>query len=308
MNGKMGSTWVKVARISQGRLHIRGVGRTLMWLGRHFEGLRSVRAEQNDGRILYLNLAECMCLPYLFFGRHPWEAGETSFFKSVLRPGDTAIDIGANVGWFTTLFAELVGPNGRVIAFEPNDAAFRMLAKSAQQYKNTSVFGLAVADKSGEAELHVPEKADGSWASLGEIDPTVGTTLAKPCSVTTLDGFIAANFVEGVKVIKCDAEGFEREVLWGARELLNSSKPPLWVLETSPITKFGRYRPEDVYDILLNARGGYSLYRIESTSGALSPIPHPVSDLFNMAAVPEWLMERVSRIEPRPQIPGVSPR
>lgn len=268
----------------------------LMWLGRHFDGLHSVPVEQIDGRILYLNLAESMCLPYLLLGQIHYEAGETSFFKSILRPGDTAIDIGANVGWYTTLFAELVGPSGTVIAFEPNDTAFQLLARSVRSYKNMRAFRLAVADRSGEAELHIPTKAEGWFASLGDIEASRGTTVSRPCTLTTLDSFIADNSARRVTAIKVDTEGFEREVLRGARGLLSSSEPPLWVLETTP-PGLGRYPPEEVYDILLAERK-YSLYKIDGTSGALLPVPQTVTEVFNLAAIPGWLMDRLPRFEP----------
>src|SRR5215210_7228240 len=51
--------------------------------------------------------------------RGNYEVAETLFCESVLRPGDVAVDIGANIGLYTLLFSRLVGEEGRVYAFEP---------------------------------------------------------------------------------------------------------------------------------------------------------------------------------------------
>lgn len=56
-----------------------------------------------------------------------WEPAETAFVKSFLRPGMNVVDIGANLGYFTTLFASLVTAEGKVIAFEPNPQNYGLL-------------------------------------------------------------------------------------------------------------------------------------------------------------------------------------
>ena len=59
-----------------------------------------------------------------------YEPEETRLFRSKCRPGDTVIDVGANVGWYTVIASKLVGKKGRVIAFEPEPVNFAILKKN----------------------------------------------------------------------------------------------------------------------------------------------------------------------------------
>ena len=95
-------------------------------------------------------------------GRHlidnvTFEPGSTKVFKAVVRPGMTVIDSGAHVGYYSTLAAELVGPSGKVIAFEPEELSRSMLNQSIEEnaYHNVLVVPMALSDKVGEADLEI---------------------------------------------------------------------------------------------------------------------------------------------------------
>ena len=76
-----------------------------------------------------------------------YEPHMVSFIREHVKPGMTAVDIGANVGFFSMLFASIVGPSGRVISFEPNTENCRLLLINAQSngFKNITLFPLALS-------------------------------------------------------------------------------------------------------------------------------------------------------------------
>ncbi len=269
---------------------IRGIGRGLRYLAQKMRVLQMLPVPIIDGRTLYLDLRETMCWPYFFLGSIQYESGETRFLSSVLRAGDMAVDVGANVGWYATLFAALVGPRGKVVAFEPNRAAYRLLEASARAYPNLLAVESAVSNITGEATLHIPTVGEAWFARLGGLGPATPER-GEACQLTTLDRYLQAE--TRAMVIKCDVEGFEREVLLGAAALLASPRPPLWVIEISQKNRFPQYDPAEIFRILQAGPGNYRFYSIDAVSGVLQPVNNQFDQHFNAAAVPAWLAHRV---------------
>ncbi|HLC41710.1 MAG TPA: FkbM family methyltransferase, partial [Methylomirabilota bacterium] len=210
------------------------------------------------------------------------EAGETHFFRSMLRPGDCAIDIGANVGWYSTLLAELVGPEGTVYAFEPNPTAYHLLEIAARVYPQLQVIPAAVGDRDETAELHVP--ADGGMSSLA---PLPYSTRNIPCVATSLDSFLSKQRTPAVDFLKCDAEGAELKVILGAKACSTSRRPPVLVLELGPwSTVLWGYTPEALVKAILAGSKGYS------QTGCLDALPQQISFRLNAAFVPSWALEK----------------
>lgn len=173
-------------------------------------------------------------------GYHEWP--EESFVRRTLRGGDWFVDVGANVGVFTTLAASLCGPMGRVLAFEPNPHVKRLLEKSALVnwfHDRIKIFGVAVGDVEGEAALsYYPER-------LGDAQLEAQTKGALPFRMTgdllhaktvdvpvrRLDDLIPVDLP--IKMLKIDAEGHEAKVLGGARRLLAARCFDVIMLEAS---------------------------------------------------------------------------
>lgn len=148
--------------------------------------------------------------------------------QEVLRPGDRAIDLGANTGYFTCLMAKLVGERGRVIAFEPNPANIAFLKKniSANGLHNVSVEHVAVSDAPGTLTLHLR----GVHSSLG-FDPLGDGTGNRKVSVPVvrLDDRVSA--ATRVRLIKMDIIGSEPKALIGMKSVL--AKNPHIVILTA---------------------------------------------------------------------------
>jgi FkbM family methyltransferase len=289
----MSALLVNGMRFLHNRLNIRrGLGRMTMLLARGFKGLHELPVRVADGRTLYLDLREAMCLRYFLEGEDPYERGETRFVHAAVRAGDVVLDIGANVGWYTTLLAGLVGPRGRVYAFEPNKNAVRLLRASAAAYENIRIVDVALGEAAGDAVLHIPEQ--GVTASLRDLP---GTRATQRCPVTTLDKFLAAERPGPVTFVKCDVEGAELPALRGAARSLAEERPPLWMIEMNPTTarRFG-YEIGDIVAFFAQfAKGRYGAYRIDECTGALAPLLPPYDkgeNKYDVAFVPAWLRER----------------
>ena len=152
-----------------------------------------------------------------------YEPDQTALFERVLRPGDAVFDVGAHVGYYTLLASVLVGPAGRVFAFEPDGENLRDLKKHARinRCRNVSVIEAAAGKVTGSALFQPgPGSGRGQLAAEGTVE----------VPIVRLDEFARERGVVP-HLIKIDVEGAELAVLRGARTLLVEEGPGL-VLST----------------------------------------------------------------------------
>lgn len=162
-----------------------------------------------------------------------WEMWLTEALEGALRPGMTAIDIGANLGYFSLLMADRVGPNGCVHAFEPNPAMAALIAQSAARAgmdKRITLHGDPLWDVEGEASLLKVPDGEPKNAHLvthaGDDVPGVRLTTRR------LDGY--AELLDA-DVIKIDVEGAEERIWRGMAELFARRRALTVFLEFSPV-------------------------------------------------------------------------
>jgi FkbM family methyltransferase len=148
------------------------------------------------------------------------ERPTTAVFLRYVRPGDTVWDVGANVGYYTCLLAELTGDRGEIAAFEPNSHNFRVLQHNIGQLKllNVQLFRTALADYEGEAQMENADKVASESRLLVPDAPSVGVANVVP--VTTGDAALKDHGAPMPDFIKIDVEGFEYEVLCGLKTVL----------------------------------------------------------------------------------------
>lgn len=146
-----------------------------------------------------------------------YEAAKQRRIFQLIRPGMVCWDVGAHVGFYTLLFAELAGPAGRVFSFEPVPANVELLRHHVwiNGYANVEILPFALADFDGEAEFD-----PGPNSSMGPI--VAGGSWKVPCR--SADSLIRSGAVEAPDVIKLDVEGAEAAVLRGAKELLATGR------------------------------------------------------------------------------------
>lgn len=150
-----------------------------------------------------------------------YEPEVAAVIAAILRPGDTFLDVGANLGYFTLLAAGLVGDGGRVYAIEPNEQNIKLLESSrrANGFGNVSVMQVAVSDRIETLFLHATV-GNGNTSTLegGEL-----------FALRTIPGLpldtLMARREKPLRLIKIDVEGFEHKALCGGERLLREDAP-----------------------------------------------------------------------------------
>ncbi|MES2963771.1 MAG: FkbM family methyltransferase [Bdellovibrionota bacterium] len=152
----------------------------------------------------------------------------------ILNPGDVFIDAGANIGWHTVIGAKLVGPKGRVLAFEPEPKNASLLRRNVEHNSltNVEVIEEALTSKPGTLMLHLSEGNFGDHILALEQRTGRATTEVK---CTTIDEALAKRGVHAkqLALVKFDIQGSEVDALKGMRMTLSQHRPPL-ILEYSP--------------------------------------------------------------------------
>jgi FkbM family methyltransferase len=190
----------------------------------------------------------------MYFG--VFEVATVRRLRSLLRPGDRAIDVGANIGFMTLHMASRVGTAGQVHSFEPVPG-------------NRARLEQAIADN-GFPQVHVHpeglgEKADHTviydFTSSGahaesSLRPLHANATAVPCEIVRLDEVVT----DPVRLIKVDVEGAEVGVFRGATELIRACKPHLIVENNLATLKAFGHTFADVHDAIRSAHDGYEAF------------------------------------------------
>ena len=171
------------------------------------------------GATVVLNPTDPVVSGALHFG--VYEKAETRFFQSACRDGMTFLDVGANLGYYTALAARAVGPNGRVLAVEPDPDSFGYLEQTiaANAVGNVEAFPVAASDAPATLPLYIStdNRGDNRLYASGEDRPQVEVT-ARP-----LDALLRENKIDTVDLIKIDVQGYEPKVIAGLRETIAAS-------------------------------------------------------------------------------------
>jgi FkbM family methyltransferase len=227
--------------------------------------------------------------------RGNYELAETRFCERLLRPGDVAVDVGANIGLYTLLFSALVGPQGRVHTFEPAPENARRLRVNLllNDVGNVELREAAVFSRSGPVTLNLFEQRLGAWHSLGRPelpDPFApGKTIAPSDSLEvqalTLDDYAAAAGLDRIALLKIDVEGAEPDVIAGATGLLGRRAVAAILFEVSlPQSASLGHDPTGPFAQLAGL--GYESRRIEA-DGSLGPTVEQAGERYaNYVAVP----------------------
>lgn len=170
-----------------------------------------------------------------------WAEHEIELLSRVIPPGATVLDVGANIGCHSVAFSRMVGPAGRVLAFEPFADNFAMLRLNTREQGNVAAVQALVGASQGVAALDLKRLA-APGENYGAISykriPQVSGEEMNGADLTisaqvALDMFAALP----VDFVKIDVEGMEFDVLVGARDLI-ARRMPIFYFEQNSATMF----------------------------------------------------------------------
>lgn len=233
----------------------------------------TVRVHDFDGELtMDLVLSEHMQRRIFWMGYYNRDI--VALLDMVTRKGMTVIDVGANIGEITLVAARRVGPNGRVLAFEPMPAVAKTLQThlDLNRLSQVTVVREGLADRPGSAQIFPSSKhspsGEQNWGlntlyGQGALLPALGTI-----ALTTLDAYLEAEPVQRVDIVKIDIEGSELPCLKGARQTLDRFAPLLIIEIQKDSAQAAGYQPGDIIDYLREA--GYRTFQRIGPRGRLS--------------------------------------
>lgn len=249
--------WVRYAPFhkSKQQLWARWVNPHLQWHPHQFEA-RTVFGSRLAG-----NTEELLQQYVYYFG--VWEPNLTAWIRDRLQPGDTFIDVGANIGYYSLLASTRVGEKGSVVAVEPSPPAFRALEENLARNRAGNVRAVNVAAFDCWKMLTI---FDGprNHTGLASVFPAPDLRAAYQVRGVPLSEILRPGEAERARLIKIDVEGAEGQVVDGMVPLLDVGPEDLEVIvEIGPrrLRKQGR-RAEEILG-LFSARG-FHAYRIEN--------------------------------------------
>ncbi len=244
------------------------IARTLYWT---LTGFRRIMGRTDSAQVTrrgirwQLDLREGIDLAIYLFGYFEYETVRA--YRKLLKPGDTVLDIGANIGAHTLPLARCVSPAGKVIAFEPTAFAFNKLRQNISL--NPLLANLIQAEQLmlvDSDDTQVEPRLYSSWQihdAVANTHPKHGGRLMDTTGArnTTLDSYVTEHRLGAVSLIKMDVDGHECQVLRGARELLERDKPVL-LMEIMPYGLDEAGASLDELLTILSAHG-YKLYELD---------------------------------------------
>ena len=159
--------------------------------------------------------------PYVLQEQHDWFEDEIKFLRRLVQPGQTVVDIGANVGVYALSLARRVGPTGQVWAFEPASATAALLEASITANGTTwlRLQSQALSDHTGTAWLQMPGQSELNSLATDQQGP------GEQVPLTTLDACLAEFGWQQVDLLKIDAEGEEERILAGGQSFFAELSP-----------------------------------------------------------------------------------
>ncbi len=232
-----------------------------------------LNAASRDGRRFSVDLSTGMQDTLYFIGEY--ERAITNVVERMIkeRGCKTFLDVGANFGWYTTLFAKYAKNGGFVHSFEPVPSIFDNLSRNYELLDspdNVHIINLALGESEGELTINLFEGLSTGHASLS--DQGRDDAIPFKCRMTTLDSYLDENSVENVDLVKVDIEGAELSFLKGASKLFTQEKPPIILMEMAlQQTKNFGYLPNDLIQ-LLKSKAPYRFFVIDEKTEELTEI------------------------------------
>jgi FkbM family methyltransferase len=174
-----------------------------------------------------------------------WREPELELLRYAIRPGETAIDVGANYGLYAYHLSRIVGPKGKVYCFEPipfTARTFRLIQRGLRFTHNVELINKGASEKSGRAQFTIPVLDTGAISAglvhMGRYDERPGkegkanfATRQLECDIVAIDDYLYD--LSDVALVKCDIEGADLFAMRGMKGILETHKPTV-IIEIGP--------------------------------------------------------------------------
>lgn len=170
-----------------------------------------------------LTVSETDAIGYSILVGRVFDPCVTEAIHRLIDPGDLVVDVGANVGYMTSLAAVRAGPRGRVVAIEPHPTVFGLLSSNAEAWRSDArlapveLHRLALSDRAGSGRLFAGATFDQNMGLATLAGDATDGRDSEEVELRRLDELMAD---APIGILKIDVEGHEPEVLRGARSLL----------------------------------------------------------------------------------------
>lgn len=250
-----------------------------------------------DGHQMFLDPGDMLGLS----SGEVWEPLEVGAMKSLLRPGDNAIDLGAHIGYFSLLMARIVGSEGRVWSFEPDRSNYRILKANIElnRYRNIVAENAAVGSSSGILSLFRSATNSGDH----RVVPAEEERERVRVRSVSLDDYYKDG--PSIAFMKMDVQGVEPEVIRGATRFLSDNPKLIFLSEFWPFGLRNVVPSAKVYFEQLVSMG-FVIFDLDEDQGRIVPadparvmgmekrLPHVERDYTTLLCVPPAEVDRVS--------------
>jgi FkbM family methyltransferase len=189
-----------------------------VYLGGHRALLDTV-----DNCMMFVDTRDMLLAPNLLV-RNEWEADQTAVFKTLLRPGATFVDVGANIGYYTLLAARVLGADCKIFAFEPDPHSYELLRRNViiNAFHFIETIPKAVYRRSEKLRFHLRRNYSGN-SSIAAMPPAsldffYDEAEEIEVEAVSLDEYFPADM--RIDVLKIDVEGAEPGAFAGMRNTL----------------------------------------------------------------------------------------
>ena len=197
---------------------------------------------------------------------------ETEIVKNEIKPNDVVLDVGAHIGYFTLLFAKLVGSEGKVFSFEPEPKNFELLTKNIEinNYENVITESKIVSDKNKTCTLYTFETSSGA-NRIYKPNENINVKPIEVDSISLDEYFKNSEFLKRIKFVKIDVEGAELLVLKSMKSIFQNNNNIKLLLEFNPkfLLEIGS-KSSDFFNLLHSE--SFSIFFIDGKNHKLIPL------------------------------------
>ncbi|MBW7876007.1 MAG: FkbM family methyltransferase [Candidatus Cloacimonetes bacterium] len=199
--------------------------RVAHWIVKQYAAIRPNQVCRRNGILYQLDLSELIDYSTFIGG---WEKSTIDFLSGTVSHGHYVLEVGANVGAHTLQIAQLVGPNGRVYAFEPTDFAANKLMANMKLNPELATRIRLRRELVTNSKLETPTTTIRSSWKREESGHQRPPEVLQPKSIS-IDELVAEEGIHCVDLIKIDVDGYDYKVLQGAVNTINTMNPVIFI-------------------------------------------------------------------------------